>query len=139
MRQLPVPALPRALRYGSVLLVGAVIAFFSLTGKPPQAPNAGPWWDKQLHFVAYAGLGLALAYATLDERRLWLRALVILGVVVGYGTSIELVQWTLPERYFGLGDILANLVGGALATSWLVVERAVRYVPLPSGVAVEDG
>ncbi|MFC7177011.1 VanZ family protein [Halosegnis marinus] len=138
MRRLPVPALPRVVRYGSVLLVAAVIAYFSLTGRPPRVPDAGPWWDKRLHLVAYAGLGLALAYATLDERRLWLRVAVILGAVFVYGSGIELVQWTLPRRYFGVGDILANLAGGVVATAWLALERVVRYVPLPSGVTVEE-
>lgn len=134
MRRLPVPALPPTARYAGVLAVAAGIAYFSLTGDPPaQPPGAGG--DKTLHFVAYATLGLAIAYATLDDRRPLVRAALIVGGAGLYGIGIELVQWSLPERYFGLGDIAANLFGGVLALSWLVVERVFTYVPVPEGVS----
>ena len=134
MRRLPVPALPPAVRYAGVLAVAAGIAYFSFTGDPPaQPPGAGG--DKTLHFVAYATLGLAIAYATLDDRRPLVRAALIVGGAGLYGIGIELVQWSLPERYFGLGDIAANLFGGVLALSWLVVERVFTYVPVPEGVS----
>jgi VanZ family protein len=112
-----------------VLAVAAGIAYFSLTGDPPaQPPGAGD--DKTLHFVAYATLGLAIAYATLDDRRPLVRAALIIGGAGLYSVGIELVQWSLPERYFGLGDIAANLGGATLALSWLLAERVTRYVPL---------
>jgi len=132
VRRLPIPALPPAARYAGVLAVAAGIAYFSLTGDPPAQPSGN---DKTLHFIAYATLGLAIAYATLDDRRPLVRAALIVGGAGLYGVGIELVQWSLPERYFGLGDIAANLFGGVLALSWLVVERVFTYVPVPEGVS----
>lgn len=127
MRRLPVPALPPAARYAGVLAVAAGIAYFSLTGDPPAQP---PGNDKTLHFVAYATLGLAIAYATLDDRRPLVRAVLIVGGAGFYGVGIELVQWSLPARYFGPGDIAANLIGATLALSWLLAERVTQYVPV---------
>ena len=131
MRRLPVPAVPRALRYAGVLAVAVAIAYFSLLDAPPQGPpGTGPWWDKRLHFAAYAALGVAVAYATIEERRLLVRAGLVLGAAGLYGTGIELVQWVLPDRYFGVGDIVANLIGGVLALSWLAAEQLFTYVPV---------
>ena len=130
MYRLPIPALPRAARYAGLLAVAVGIAYFSLTGDPPAQPSQG---DKTLHFLAYATLGLAIAYATLDDRRPWVRAAVIVGGAGLYGVGIELVQWSVPERYLSVGDIAANLGGAALALTWLLVERVTRYVPVASG------
>ena len=125
-----VPELPRAVRYAGLLVVAVGIAYFSFTGNPPAQPPGGQGGDKTLHFVAYAALGLAIAYATLDDRRPLVRAALIVGGAGLYGVGIELVQWPLPERYFGLDDIAANLIGATLALSWLLVERVTRYVPV---------
>lgn len=132
MRRLPLPAFPRAIRYAGVLAVAALIAHFSFTGVPPQAPNTDPWWDKKLHFAAYAALGLAVVYATIDDDRPLVRIGLIVGIATAYGAGIELVQWTLPNRYFGVGDLIANAVGALLATSWLLFERTVDYVSVPT-------
>jgi VanZ family protein len=113
-----------------VLAVAAGIAYFSFTGDPPAQPPGGQGGDKTLHFLAYATLGLTIAYATLDDRRPWVRAALIVSGAGLYGVGIELVQWALPERYFGVGDIAANLVGTTLALTWLLAERVTRYVPV---------
>ena len=127
VRRLPIPALPRAARYAGVLAVAVGIAYFSLRGDPPAQPSQG---DETLHFLAYATLGFTIAYATLDDRRPWVRAALIVGGAGLYGVGIELVQWPVPERYFGVGDIAANFVGATLALTWLLAERVTRYVPV---------
>ncbi|MDZ7746885.1 MAG: VanZ family protein [Halobacteriales archaeon] len=127
MYRLPFPALPRRVRYGCVLAVAAFIAFYSLTGTPPRAPSGGPLWDKYLHFVAYAGLGAMVAYATL-ERPLAERVIIVLATAGLYGVAIELAQGVLPTRYFSVGDMTANVLGAALSLTWLLVERRIRYV-----------
>lgn len=66
------------------------------------------------------------------EEREFRRGLVILLVVFAYGLGIELVQGQLPNRYFGIGDLLANTVGTLLGGMWLVAERYVRYRHLPA-------
>ncbi|WP_435196305.1 VanZ family protein [Natronomonas sp. EA1] len=132
MSRIPFPAFPRPVRYAGVAAVIAVIAYFSLFGVVSQ-PGTGPWWDKKLHFAAYAGLGLAMGYATIHHRdRPAYRIGLILLVAGGYGALIEVIQWGLPYRYFGWGDLAANLVGALLAVGLLAAERVIRYVPVPA-------
>jgi len=129
MSRLPVPALSRRVRYAGVLAVAVFIAYYSLTGTPPRAPSGGPLWDKYLHFVAYAGLGATIAYATLD-RPLGQRVVLVLVTAGLYGVAIELTQGVLPSRYFSIGDMTANVLGAALSLVWLVAERRMKYIPV---------
>lgn len=129
MRRIRFPLLPRPLRLLGVAGVLAVIGYFSLVAAPPASPTRTPFWDKHLHFAAYAGLALSLAYATVRLRdRLTLRALVVVGGALLVGTGVELLQGTLPNRSFDWGDMLANALGASLVVAWFLVERRVRYV-----------
>lgn len=133
MSKLPVPLLPRLARWAGVLVVAAVIFYFSVL----DAVKGGevPLWDKQLHFVAYAGLTVAAAYATAVWRRTApRRAVVVLLAVLGYGLGIELIQGTLPGRDYSSVDLLANAIGVALGSVWFVVESYVVYRRLPGGI-----
>lgn len=108
--------------------IAGVIFYFSVLTVPPEPAKPGPFWDKYLHFASYAGLTLALAYATVQFRdRPYFRSFVVIGLAVGYGVLIEGVQALLPYRYFGTGDMLANVFGAMLVSLWFVVERWVRY------------
>lgn len=128
-RRMRVPLVPRPLRLLGVVAVLAVIGYFSLFTAPPQAPGRTPFWDKHLHFAAYAGLALSLAYATVRLRdRPFRRALVVFGGALLVGAGVELLQGTMPARYFGWGDLLANALGAALVGVWFLLERRVRYV-----------
>lgn len=131
MRRIPVPLAPRALRWLGVLVVVAVIAHFSLVTVPPEPAEPGRFWDKQLHFVAYAAFTAALAYATVgrrdDPRR---RAVAVVGAALLFGAAIEVCQGALAHRSFGWGDLLANALGAGLGALWLLAERRVRYVEL---------
>ena len=129
MGRVRVPLLPRSLRWLGVLGVAGVIGYFSLLTVPPEPPSPTPFWDKRLHFAAYAGFALLLAYATANRlERPYRRAALVLGVVVAFGAGIELLQGVTPHRYFGWGDLLANALGATLAGVWLFVERRIRYV-----------
>ncbi|QLG61102.1 VanZ family protein [Halorarum salinum] len=130
MRSIPVPLFPRSLRWLGVCAVVVVISYFSLGSVPPEPPTPTPIWDKHLHFISYAGLALALAYATVDHYTSSRRRVLVLGGAIAFGVLIELLQGTTPHRYFGWGDLLANALGAALASLWFVVERVVRYVPI---------
>lgn len=128
-RRLRLPLLPRWLRLLGVACVLAVIGYFSLFTAPPQSPGRTPFWDKHLHFAAYAGLACTLAYATVRLRdRPVYRGLLVVGGAIAVGVGVELLQGTMPDRYFGWGDLLANALGTALVGLWFVVERRVRYV-----------
>jgi VanZ family protein len=139
--RLPVPLLPRWLRYGAVAAVAGFIFYTSIVTAPPETVvdqvRAGTGLeeavqlDKWRHFVAYAVLGCTLAYAAADRELGPARsALLVVGVTVVYGVGIELGQSTIPDRYFSVGDALANALGGALALCWFGLERYVSYVPL---------
>jgi VanZ family protein len=107
----------------------AFIVYFSLLSAPPAAPVQQPFWDKHLHFVAYAGLALAFAYATVRYRaRPVVRGGIVIGSTIVFGLLIELVQGVLPGRYFGWGDLLANCLGGVLVSVWFLLERHIAYV-----------
>ncbi|WP_136689064.1 VanZ family protein [Halorhabdus amylolytica] len=130
MRRPPVPLVPRTLRWGFVLVTLAVVVYFSLVTVPPRPPaTRTPFWDKYLHFLAYFGVGLALAYATATYRdRPSVRAGLVLGGAIAFGAAIELFQGALPHRYFGWGDLLANCLGAGLVALWFPIERRIRYV-----------
>ena len=118
MRRVPVPLVPRSIRWLGVLVVVAVIVHFSLITVPPKPPEPGPFWDKQLHFVAYATFTVALAYATVghrDEPRR--RAALVVAAALVFGALIELCQGLLSYRSFGWGDLLANALGPDSARS----------------------
>lgn len=87
--------------------------------------------DKWRHLLAYAALGGALVYATVDwdHRTRWLAA-GVLAAVVAYGVGLEVWQSLVPERYFSVGDAVANALGGALATALFVLRDRLTFVPL---------
>jgi VanZ family protein len=129
------PLLPRWARYAAVACVFAAVTAGSVTGNVPQPPPGGfgDFFDKYLHFGAYAGLALALAYATVHWRdQPYRRAAIVFTVAVGYGLLMEFVQGPIPNRYFSLADALANALGASLVVVWFLVERRLRYVPVES-------
>lgn len=133
--KLGVPLLPAWVRWLGVLAVAGVIFYLSVIATPPSDPIVEPPplipLDKWRHFLAYAALGGALAYATVDwERRTLVVAIACFAVVVAYGMGIEVWQSTLPERYFGLGDAYANALGGVLALPLFFLRDRVPLVPL---------
>ena len=140
MRRLPIPLLPAPLRWAAVAAVAGAIFYLSVITAPPEHPVVtvpGPGWlldlplDEWRHFLAYAGFGGSLAYATADWTwRRWRLAALVAGVAVGYGLGIEAVQATLPQRYFGWDDAVANALGGLLVLPWFALRSRARIVRL---------
>ena len=131
MSRVPIPLLPAWARWGGVLVVGGVIFYFSVVTVAPAPPKPGSLWDKNLHFVAYAGLTLTLIYATASSSSSGsTRLALVLVTAIGYGIGIELLQAPLANRYFALTDLLANIVGVALATTWFGIEKFLEYSPV---------
>lgn len=134
MSKLPVPLLPRFSRWLGVLAVAVVIFYFSVLDTVTAPGGDSPLWDKQLHFLAYAGLTVATAYATAVWRRTaHSRAVAVLLAVLGFGLAIELVQGTIPSRDFSSLDLVANLIGVGLGAIWFIAENYVAYRQVPSG------
>jgi VanZ family protein len=87
--------------------------------------------DKWRHFVAYAGFGATLAYASVDwNRRRRVVAAFVLGATVVFGVGIESWQAFLPERSFTVGDAYANALGAVLVAPWYLVRPYVRFEPV---------
>ena len=131
MHRLRAPLLPAHVRWLGALGVAVAIFYFSVITVPPGVPEPGPLWDKKLHFAAYGALTLALAYATAhsthESRR---RLAIVLGIAIAYGVGIELVQGVVPHRYYSPADLLANVLGVALASIWFLAETRLEYTPL---------
>lgn len=134
MASLPLPLLPAWLRWTGVACVAAVIFGFSVLAAPPADPAPEPPLlplDKWLHVLGYAALGGSIAYATVDWD--WPTSWLVVGVVCAvalYGIGIEGWQATVPERYFSIGDGVANAVGGLLAAPLLAFRHRLTLVPL---------
>lgn len=112
------------------MAIASAVVYFSLVATAPEPPGGpDPLWDKKLHFAAYGGFAFALAYATVEwGSRPVVRAGWVLGIALAFGLAVELVQGTLPMRYYSPVDLLANLIGASLVVPWLLLERRVRYV-----------
>jgi VanZ family protein len=134
---LRVPLLPWWVRWTVVAGLAAFIFYVSIVTVPPETvvdqvkPSDAFQRDKWRHFVAYAALGYALAYATtdwdLDGRTL---AAVVLLTTVVYGVGIEFGQSLLPSRYFSVADGVANALGGTLVLPWYLLRSRVEFVPV---------
>jgi len=133
-----VPLVPAVFRWSGVAAVAGVLFYVSVLTVPPETavdtarPSVVPL-DKWRHFLGYAGLGGALAYATADwklEPR-W-AILLVVGTVVVYGIGIEGVQVFLPARHFSLGDAYANALGGLLVAPWFAIRPHLAFVSLQS-------
>lgn len=135
-----VPLVPAWMRWSAVAVVAAAIFSLSVLAAPPEdpfLPKPDPFaLDKWRHFLAYGALSATLAYALAD--RPWRTATVIavgVGLTVVYGVGIEGVQSLLPNRYFSIGDALANAIGGALATPLYLALRRTSFERVPVDVS----
>lgn len=134
MRRLRIPLIPNTLRWGAVLAVAGVLLDYSIQAGPGTGTfQTGPLglfsYSDWLHFLAYAGLAVVLAYALHDSHRpAWQLFVLVFVCAVGYGVTIELLQSRLPSRTFAFGDMGVNAVGAVVATIfWRVFSRYVRF------------
>ncbi|MCU4926490.1 VanZ family protein [Halobacteria archaeon AArc-dxtr1] len=130
--RLPLPLLPTPVRWLGVAAVAGFILYASLITSPPETavdtaqPAFAPlsYWR---HFVAYAALSGALAYAIDDwERRRWQQALLVIAVATLYGAGIEVAQYADPERHFDVLDILVNALGASTVLGWYAVRPSLE-------------
>jgi len=136
--QIRAPLFPFWSRWLAVAGLAVFIFYVSIITVPPEtAIDAGKPapipLDKWRHFVAYATLGVALAYATTDWEVSTPRlAVFVILVTVIYGVGIEFGQSVRPERYFSLGDAYANAFGGLLVAPYYLIDRYIEFVPISS-------
>lgn len=133
MSRLGLPLVPAPFRWAIVVAVALVIFANSIVFVPPTPPGAepGPFWDKRLHFAAYATLTLSLAYATArSDLEPPTRLMGVLFFAMGYGIAIELLQAPLPDRFFSYADLLANALGAVLGLVYFAIENRLSYMPV---------
>ena len=133
---LPLPLLPRFLRYTAVAVVAAIIFYGSLVTVPETTID-----DLRLtfiqpshwrHIVAYATLAYTLAYAT-DHWHLprFKHAAIITAIAASYGITMELGQQFLPHRSpFLVTDVLVNTLGASLVLCWFLIRPHLAIQPV---------
>lgn len=90
-----------------VALAFAITAL-ALVPKPPASASLG--WDKLNHVAAFMALAWCARGAWPDGR--WS---VLWGALLAYGAGLEMAQGMTPNRQAEAADVLADLLGVALA------------------------
>lgn len=131
---LRIPLLPKWIRWAATIGLAVFIFYTSILTVPPETvidqgrPDLVPL-DKWRHFVAYATLGYALAYATTDwDINNQGLGVFVIGVTIMYGMGLEFGQSLTPERYFSIGDAYANALGGALVIPWYLAKPYITFI-----------
>lgn len=104
----------------ALVLVMMLTALFAGGAQPEAAGLIPAPWDKLAHFTVFAVLAV-LMHSGLGMSRVLAVVLVML-----VGAADELHQMSLPGRFPGLDDLLADLAGalcGVWLTRWLPVLR----------------
>lgn len=74
-------------------------------------------WDKALHAIEYAGLGLLVVRALRGERLPWGAAIVVtIAIVSAYGASDEWHQSFVPMRDADVRDWMVDTLGAAIGS-----------------------
>ena len=97
---------------GFRLLLGLALVtttWLALSPQPVQLPDA-PLSDKWAHLAAYLVLAFLVDASWPDQRFTWPKWASLLL----YGAAIELLQTQIPNRFFSVGDMIANAAGVAL-------------------------
>ena len=87
-------------------LVLVLLTWLALTPAPMALPEV-PIADKWAHMLAYLVLATLIDLGWPDrgfDPAKW-------GFLFAYGVAIELIQSQIPNRYFSLGDMVANSAG----------------------------
>lgn len=135
--RVPVPLLPRPVRWLGVAGLLGFLFYVSVVTVPPETAvdtyrlsfvDVAHW----RHFVAYGTLAYALAYATVDwELTRWKQAAFVVAFASLYGLGIEVGQYFTPHRNFDATDVVANTLGASLVLPWYLLWPHVRpYVRL---------
>ncbi|MDR5674230.1 VanZ family protein [Halalkaliarchaeum sp. AArc-GB] len=140
--QVPIPLLPRSIRWTAVAAVAGLIFYASLLSPPPETvvDDARPWFSPLSHwrhFVAYFTLAGTLAYAT-DHWRLprWRHAALVIAIAAFFGVAMEFGQVFVPERtQFMITDVVVNTLGASLVLAWFFVRPALELTPIENLLA----
>jgi VanZ family protein len=108
--------LPRFLKYWLPLIVYCLAIFIQSSFPSPVKEPDVPFFDKYLHMLGYALLGVLFcrAYGSLRlVGKFWLVALLSVLSAGLYGISDEIHQYFVPSRSADVMDVAADFVGAA--------------------------
>ncbi|HUG69006.1 MAG TPA: VanZ family protein [Pirellulaceae bacterium] len=108
------------------------LVIFIGTHMPHGVQGLGRFYDKFLHFGAYAGLAFLLAAALTTLRVRHGAVLLPLIISAVYGCLDELSQIPIPGRHADIVDWVADVAGagfGVLAFSMFSLALAKRFAP----------
>ncbi len=85
------------------------------------------------HFLAYAALAYATAYAIAHRRQpLPVHFVLVIASVLLYGATIEMLQHLFTHRTVALSDILINGLGASLVFGWYAIQPWIEWQPIGS-------
>lgn len=140
--KLPVPLLPKSIRWLGVLALAVFIFYASLVTVPETVVDETQPEGRILievplhlwrHIVAYSVFAGALAYATdhWDISR-WHNAALVIGIAALYGICMEFGQSLVPHRTdFLITDAAANTLGASGVLIWYAIRPYLDLRPLP--------
>jgi VanZ family protein len=132
MARVTVPLAAQRVRWGVVAAVAAAILVASLVPTPDRPTATGPFGvgtDRYVHAAAYAGLAASIGYASVAGRTERVLTVAFLGAVA-FGLVVELLQAPVPSRSASHLDVVANVVGAAVATgTWPLAREFVTFRP----------
>lgn len=106
--------LPKFFTYWFPILVYCILIFLQSSRPSPDIAPHWPFFDKVLHFFAYALLG-ALFLRAFNATRMkhYLKLIIMLSVILStiYGISDEIHQYFVPFRTADAMDVLADTFG----------------------------
>ena len=110
----------------ALLVLGASVVPVPAIGVAQSEPAGANILSPTLvfHLIGYAALAVSLARVQLVEQRHVLAAAVTIGVTVGFGFGIELLQTLVPWRRFAWIDSAANATGACVGVIVHAVIRA---------------
>jgi len=142
--KIPVPLLPRIVRWSAVVAVAGFLIYNSIITVPPETAVDAAFetgqdtfipdfigLDKWRHFLAYGTLAYTVAYAVEHWGRdlKYLAAFVFITVAI-FGIGIEIGQYFIEFRYFDINDIIANMVGASLVLPWFALRPYLDVRPI---------
>lgn len=100
-------------------------------GSNPQAPFGIPHFDKIAHYFIFGLLATAVQRTRPETSTSFRQAAYAVAVTGLFGLTDEVHQYTNPERFFELADLLADTLGAITATlvyrHWTAYRKLLEY------------
>ena len=89
-----------------LILIAGAVGYLALIPAPPVFIDTG--WDKANHMLAFGSMAFTAYLSCRSSKTI---RIVLLGLLLGYGGLIEILQMSVPNRTAEWADLLADTVG----------------------------